>query len=258
MQITTLLRKWTPFLAPILFFAALWVLHRELEHFQYQDVVNQLHQIPIWRITFALLFTFFSYLTLTLFDVLAFRYLKISLPYKITAPISFISYALGNNIGNTLITGGSVRLRMYSSQGIGALDITAVTGFCGLIFWLGFISIAGFSFTLDPPDVLSTAQFHFLSMRWLGLIFLLLTSAYLLMALLLRAPLQIRNVKINPPSGKIALSQIVLGAIDISFAAATLYILLPESVSLSYISFIGVFLLALIAGLISQVPGGYG
>jgi phosphatidylglycerol lysyltransferase len=51
---------------------------------------------------------------------------------------------------------------------------------------------------------------------------------------------------------------VVISAIDWIIAAGVLYILLPDSLPLTFVHFLGIFLLAQIAGVISNVPGGLG
>ena len=52
--------------------------------------------------------------------------------------------------------------------------------------------------------------------------------------------------------------QIVLSVLDIGLAALALFLLLPASVEISFLAFLGIFVLASLAGLISHVPGGVG
>lgn len=253
-------RKLIPIITPVLFFAALWVLHRELNRFHYHDIIAYLSLVPSWHILLALILTAINYGLLSFFDVLALRYTRTPLPYRTAAPVSFISYALGHSFGNTLLTGGSIRFRMYASEGLGALDITKVVLFCGSTFWIGYLFMAGLAFTIDPPDILSLLHFHlpFMSLHPIGFLFLSIFLLYLGFALLRRKPWVFRGIELAIPSWRIALIQILLGALDLSLACGTLYALLPHDIALSFISFIGIFLLAILTGIISQVPGGLG
>ena len=56
----------------------------------------------------------------------------------------------------------------------------------------------------------------------------------------------------------ILLGQIVISCTDWLFACGVLYVLLPAGIKLSYPQFVGIFLLAQIAGLLSYIPGGLG
>lgn len=255
-----MLRKLVPIITPILFFAALWVLHRELEQFHYRDIIAYLSLVPPWHILLALLLTVLDYSLLTFFDQLALRYTRTPLSHSIVAPVSFISYALGHNFGNTLLTGGSIRFRMYSSEGLGALDITKVLVFCGATFWIGYFFLAGVAFTADPPDILSTIHFHlpFTSLHPIGLFFLSIVVVYMGISFFSHKTWTFRGIELTIPSWNITIAQTILGAIDLSLACGTLFVLLPETIHLSFPSFLSIYLMAILAGIVSQVPGGLG
>jgi uncharacterized protein (TIRG00374 family) len=53
-------------------------------------------------------------------------------------------------------------------------------------------------------------------------------------------------------------AQIGLAATDLLLATSVIYVLLPASVEIAFPYMLGVYLMALLAGLISHVPGGLG
>lgn len=57
---------------------------------------------------------------------------------------------------------------------------------------------------------------------------------------------------------KMALGQLIVSTLDWSLAAAVFYSILSEYVPFSYSTFLGMYMLAQIAGLASNVPGGLG
>ncbi|HZR47049.1 MAG TPA: lysylphosphatidylglycerol synthase domain-containing protein, partial [Candidatus Manganitrophaceae bacterium] len=247
-----------PVFGLLLFTGALWVLHHELKDYRYEDIVGRLHEIPVGRLLLAIGLTFLSYIVLTWNDTLAFRYIRHPMPYRKIAPASFISYAFSNNIGLSMITGSTVRFRLYSVWGLSAIDITKVIAFCTLTFWLGLFTMGGMALVAEPMAIPPSLHLPLIAGRPLGILLLLLVGAYLLATLLLRRPLKIREWEFSLPATRLSLAQIALAALDWSLAAGVLYVLLPGTGELSYFRFLGVFLLAQIAGLISQVPGGLG
>jgi len=72
-----------------------------------------------------------SYGLLGFYDVLALRYLNKTVSYGRTLFTSFIAYAFGHNFGIAAFTGAAVRYRLYSSAGLNAADVAAVSAFCG-------------------------------------------------------------------------------------------------------------------------------
>ena len=59
------------------------------------------------------------------------------------------------------------------------------------------------------------------------------------------------------PSPRIAVAQLLLSVVDWSLAGAVLYVLLPSN-TLSFLPFLEIFLIAILLGMISHVPGGVG
>ena len=57
---------------------------------------------------------------------------------------------------------------------------------------------------------------------------------------------------------RMATEQIAISSLDWSLAGAVLYALLPDSWNITFFHFLGVFLFAQVAGLLSKVPAGLG
>jgi phosphatidylglycerol lysyltransferase len=70
--------------------------------------------------------------------------------------------------------------------------------------------------------------------------------------------LRVRQWDFSPPSVGFALLQLLISALDLIVVAAVLYVLMPASLAVNYLHFLTIYLLALVAGLFSQVPGGLG
>jgi len=247
-----------PLLGLLLFAVALWVLHHELREYHYHDIVRHLAEIPGPRLLLAFALTILSYLIMTGYDTLALRYIQHPLGYAKTALASFIGYAFSNSIGLSMIAGASVRYRLYSAWELSALEITKVIAFCTLTLWIGFFSLGGVVFLFEPIMVPETLHLPFSSIRPLGVIFLMLVGGYILWSSLRKRPLKIREWEFPLPSTRLFLVQIAIASLDWALAGSVLYALLPAASTLSWHGFLGVFLLAQIAGLASQIPGGLG
>jgi phosphatidylglycerol lysyltransferase len=248
----------SPLIGLVLFAVALWVLHRSLSHQSLRDVMREFSNIPLHRLIAAFFLTVASYLLLTGYDWLAFHYLGHPMPYPRVALVGFIGYSLSNNFGNALITGGSVRYRIYSSWGLSALDITRVVLFCSITFFIGMLTLGGAFFIIDEIPV--PPMLHFLpfsSLRPVGAFFLLLVAGYMTLAIRGR-PLTILGMAFEIPSPRLALAQIGISSVDLFSSAAVFYSLLPYLKGYTFFAFLGYYLVAVIAGLVSQVPGGLG
>ena len=199
-----------------------------------------------------------DYLIMTGYDFFALRYIKRKLHYGKVALASFVGYAFSNNIGLSMVAGGSIRYRLYSAWGLSGLEIAEVVVFCSLSLWLGFLALAGTVFLFEPMVIPKALHLPFNSVRPLGIVFLLLVFAYLLFCFLRKNPLKIGGWAFSLPPVKLFVSQMAVAFLDWGLAGSVLYALLPVIHGLSFIGFMGIFLLAQLAGLLSQVPGGLG
>ena len=247
-----------PVVGLILFAAALWVLHGELRHYSYRQVLGQFRSLPAGSVALALLLTVASYALLTGYDTLGLRYARHRLAYRRTALASFVGYAFSNTIGYSLISGGSVRLRLYSGWGLSAVAITKVIAFCGVTFWLGFLTLAGAVFTLEPVFVPASLHLPLTSARPFGLLFLVMVVGFAAVSFARKEPFRVRGLEFPIPAPRLFAAQLVVSCLDWATVGAILYCLLPAGSGVSYLGFLGIFLLAQILGIVSQVPGGLG
>lgn len=260
--VTSLFRRFTR-IAPILlslslFSISLWAITQELRRYHPQDILDSLTAIPKLYVVVAIALTLINYVLFTGYDTLAVYHLRQSLPYRRTALVAIISYAISNSVGFALLSGSAIRYRFYSAWGFSVAKIAQIIAFCNLSFWLGLFAVGGIVFVLQPIATPGLLHLPFESVRPIGYIFLGIIFAYLLWSGLSQKPLKIRNWVFPHLPVKLSLIQIALTSLDWMLAAAVLYALLPAPKHLSYFGFFGVYLLGQLAGIISNVPGGLG
>jgi phosphatidylglycerol lysyltransferase len=253
-----ILRILIPLISSSLFALALWFLYRELKNYHYHDIIRYFQELPAYRLALAILSCIMSYLMLTGYDTLGLRYAQHSLKYGKTAFTSFTGYAFSNSIGYAFLSGGFIRYRLYSAWGLSAVEIAKVIVFCSLTAFTGFITVAGIAFTVEAETIPSSLHIPIGSVRPIGIACLALLAGYLLVIRLLKKPLKIRGYLFQLPSVNLALAQIVVSSMDSLFAGSALFLLLPVHTGISLPGFIGIFMLAQLAGTASQVPGGLG
>ncbi|MEH2372252.1 lysylphosphatidylglycerol synthase domain-containing protein [Nostoc sp.] len=237
---------------------SVWAIANELHEYNYRDILNSLAAIPKSRLSWAVWLTALGYLVMIGYDMLGFSYINRSLSWNKIALTNFISSAFSNTIGFALLTGSAIRYRFYSSWGVSAVAIAQVIAFANFTFWLGMFAVAGLLFIINPLKIPTQLHLPFTTVRPIGVIFLLLVAAYLLGSIFIKQPLIIRGQEFRFPSLKISLVQIAISGFDWILAAAVLYAVLPTNISLSYLDFLGIYLLAMFAGVVSNVPGGLG
>lgn len=252
-----LLKYAGPLFGAALFAGALALLHHELRHYSYRQIMSELRSVPPLSLLLALLLTALNYAALACYDLLAFRYLGRQARYSKVLLPSFTAYAFSNNIGLAALSGGSIRLRLYSAQGLSSLEIAQIIGFGIATFWLGILVIGGGVFAFHPPAMPPGLELPFASARLLGAAMLAAAAAYC--GLVARGrPLALRGLELRLPAPRLAGLQLLVSAADWALAAGVLYALLPSSSAFGYFDLLAVFMLAQVAGLVSQVPGGLG
>lgn len=246
------------FLGFLLLGISIVAIHQELRQYNYHEIFNSLVTLPPNRLYLSIIFTIFSYMGIGCYDTVSFYYLKHSISYKKSIFTGFISEAATNTVGMAFLTGSAIRYRYYSNWGVTALEIAQIIAFENVSFWLGLFAVSGVVFLTNPLTIPTQIQLPFLSVQPLGIIFLILVVAYIAGSIFSKKSLKIREHEFRFPSLKIALMQLGISSLDWVFTGAVLYVLLPETPSLSFASFLSVFLLAMTAGAISNVPGGLG
>jgi hypothetical protein len=207
---------------------------------------------------FAIAFTSLGYLAMTGYDTLGFRYLRQRLPYPKIALTTFISCAFSNTIGFALLTGSAIRYRFYAGWGISAMSIAQIIAFANVSFWLGLLIVGGSTFLLAPLAIPAQLHLPFRTSYPLGLIFLALIGIYLIVSGTLQNTITLGEHWLRLPRPAVALAQIGVSSLDWSLAAAALYALLPATAALTFPAFLKIYLLAMAAGVLSNVPGGLG
>jgi phosphatidylglycerol lysyltransferase len=254
----TLWRWLGPLAALVVFAAVVLILHHQLARLHVRNVFAHLHAIPRRQVLGALGFTAASYWLLSNYEVLALAYLRRLVPYTRIVFTSFIAYSFGHTLGFAAFTGAAIRFRLYATVGLSAIDVATVSAFCSLSLGIGLATIAGASLLLAPHYAASVLHLHRQWPRLLGALLLGAVLAYALWACLARGRLEIRGWALRAPGPAIGLAQIALSVVDLSLSSAVLWWLLPATTHMPFITFLAVYAAAVIAGIISHVPGGVG
>jgi uncharacterized membrane protein YbhN (UPF0104 family) len=242
----------------LLFIFCLWTINNELRQHSLDDVFQSLTNIPSSRLFLAIGCCIAGYLALSSYDLLGFEYIRFTLPITQVIFTAFISHAISNSAGFALITGGAIRYRLYANWGVSIGAIAQVIAFENLSFWLGMLTVSGILFLLEPMTIPQVLNLPFVSIHVIGVIFLFVVGVYVLGSYFYHRPFRIYGKIFSFPSFDLALQQIGISLLDWGLAIAVLYLLLPPSIHLSYFSFANIYLLAMITGIISNVPGGLG
>ena len=252
-------RRWLPAVATVSLFALmLFLAHRELAGLHLRDILAQVRATPASTVLTALLLALCGYAVLTQYDALALRYAGKPLALRDSALIAFVAYAFGHNLSLPAFTAAAVRYRLYSRLGLSVLDVGKVTVFCSLTSTLAMASLCGISLITEPQLVERATHVPAAAAVASGIGLLLLVACYLAWASASKRTLEWREFRWQPPGFAVALTQLVLGMCDFALAALVLWWLLPSDAQIGFVAFVGVYVVAVIAGMVSSVPGGLG
>lgn len=156
------------------------------------------------------------------------------------------------------LTGSFLRYRLYSQWDISVFDITRIIAFTNFNLWVGLIPVTGVLLTFTklkfPFEV--TLPIFQNSLHSLGICLLAVSLIYLSLTIFVRKTIHWQENRLQLPSFTLSLAQIIVFTLDWGFAAFTLYFLLDLPISYPY--FLGIYIMAMLSGLISTIPGGLG
>ena len=238
--------------------AAIFGIRHELRHLRPDDIRKALAAIPQSKVLLAAGLTVVSYGLLTFYDRLATIYAGRKVSTLRVAFASFCAYALAHSLGVPALSGAAVRLRLYALWGLTPVQIGKVIAFCGLTFGLGALVLGGTVLVAEPATVpLAGGTIPAWALRGIGLALYATVVAYATLARIV-GRLRLFGNEIELPGLGMAFAQILLATVDVALTSAIFYVLLPGVPGLTFLRFLGVYIVAYSAGLIANVPGGLG
>lgn len=248
----------------VLILASLFVLWKLSEEITWADLHKAFTGVTNRQLAEAFGAVAVSYLFLTCYDALALRQLRIKVPYRTTALASFTSYAVSFTLGFPLITAATIRYWIYSKRGLSAAKIAALTVIAGFTFWLGMGVVLGLSLIIEAGQ-LASLTFQSIGVNTtvrlnqiLGFGALGSVLGYLAWVSVKRRYITVRHWQLELPGATVSFSQMLVGIGDVCAAAAVLYMLLPEGMTLGFTTFLAIYVLAAMLGIASNAPGGLG
>ncbi|WP_417313161.1 bifunctional lysylphosphatidylglycerol flippase/synthetase MprF [Ectopseudomonas khazarica] len=241
---------------------ACWHLVREINPDQVRD---SLAAVPPRALFAAMLATVLGFLLMLAYEWSASRYADVRLPASTLALGGFCAFAIGNAVGLSALSGGSVRYRLYTRNGLGAGDVARMSLFASLSLGISLPILAALAALFDLADASAALRLPAPLLALLAVAVLL--AALTLVLLLARKRLAERpapgcwqvdlgRFSLRLPGVRMSLVQLLISSLDVLIAASVLYCLLPEAPPFS--SFVLIYMLALAAGVLSHVPGGVG
>ena len=256
-----LFKKLISYSGIVFFILAAVMLYWQLRAYSLRDIAHAIMAIPLANLVAACLACLAGYFALALYDYLALNYVgeskKVSWWKWMRA--GMLGFAISNNAGHAVVSGGAIRYRLYTRWRIRGGDILKMLTISGFTYFLGCAAIVVIGYFLVPHDILGTATSARFGINLLFAFCLAAVLAYFAVTIVFRKKsIKIGQIRFQVPSTKMALTQMILGMTDSVLAGLVLYFCLIPFVDIPFGVFIGLFVIAQTMGVFSQVPGGIG
>lgn len=238
-------------------FAAI-MLYFQLSKYPLSDIKSALLAIPGKNLFYCCLASFLGYVALSSYDYLALKYVGRKLAAWKWIFVGFIGFSISNNAGHAIVSGGSVRYRWYTRWRFKPSEIVRMVTFSGFTYLVACFSLIILGYILTPAHAFGGGSVSYLTTSLITLLSAVGLIGYFALAFFYKKTIRIKDVSLKMPSFHMAVAQVIIGSFDILMASLVLYFALTPFVEIPFDEFIGVFIIAQVLGVFSQVPGGLG
>lgn len=245
--------------AGLFFFGlAAYMIYNQLSKYNLEDLKNALLSIPFKNLALACLASFIGYIALSSYDYLALKYIKHKMAAWKWIFAGFIGFAVSNNAGHAIVSGGAIRFRLYTRWRVHASEIVRMVTFSGFTYLVACFFLIILGYFITPDHAFGEGAASKVTTMLLALVSAIGLLVYVTAGFWYKKPICIKQLEFDIPSFKLSLAQIFIGSIDILMASLVLYCTLIHFIEIPFNTFIGAFIIAQILGVYSQVPGGLG
>lgn len=237
---------------------AAYMLYVQLSKYAWIDIENALLSIPNDNLLYACIASFLGYVALSSYDFLALRYIKHKLATWKWIFVGFIGFSVSNNAGHAIVSGGAIRYRLYTRWRFHGSEIVKMVTFSGFTYLVACFFLIIIGYLITPEHAFGDGSVSKMTTQVVTLVSVVGLIGYFALSLWYKKPLNIKGVELEMPNWKMALAQMIIGAADIIMDSFVLYFSLIPFVDLPFETFMGVFIIAKVLGVFSQVPGGLG
>lgn len=231
---------------------AAWALKAQLTGLSWQQLTEALKATSPGQCGAALALTMVSFLCLGLYDTTSARLVAPWVPGVWSCLTGMLSNAVSNTLGFHAVTGTLVRARMYGLRGASAADALRIASLTWLALGLGFVTMVATS------ELARGVTGQALKHLWVGLALTGMLLGFLSWLAIRPRTLSMWRWQLPMPSGKMALQQMGIGAIESASALGALYVLVPPDLAPPFSVFAVGCMGAIALGIVSSVPGGLG
>ena len=241
---------------PLLILAA-FVLWRELHGINPNAVRHAMVQWGPGRAAAAVLLSFTVYGFLAGNEQVALRWAHAHVPLRIGMRNAFIAFALANTLGFGFLVGGAFRANAYRRWGVGLGKVAQITAYGTLTFILGVLALAGGLLMHARDGVYDQLAIEPFVGRAVGGLMWVGLALYATAGALAPERVRLFKFEFKPPRPGLVAIQVFFGCADLMAGAGVFWLLLGKGAP-HYSDFLSAYIISIMAGLLSGVPGGAG
>ncbi len=237
---------------------AVYMLYHQLSKYSINDIKEALFSIPHHNLILAMLAALGGYVALSSYDFLALCYIKRKIRAWKWIFAGFVGFSVSNNAGHAIVSGGTIRYRLYTRWRFRGTEIVRMVTFSGFTYLVACFFLIIVGYMLTPSHAFGAGSVSKMTTQIVTAVSVVGLIGYFALSLFYKKPMYIKDVEFDMPNWKMAIAQVFLGSADIIMDSIVLYLVLIPFVPLDFTTFMGVFIIAKVLGVFSQVPGGLG
>ncbi|MBQ8255601.1 MAG: UPF0104 family protein [Alphaproteobacteria bacterium] len=254
-----LIKKIISYSGIFFFVLAAGMLWWQLRGYSLSDIAHAILDIPLRNLIMACVACFAGYVALSLYDYLALHYVGGRVTWWKWMLAGMLGFAISNNAGHAVVSGGAIRYRLYTRWRIRGGDILKMLTISGFTYFLGASAIVVIGYFLVPREMFDNSVGLSMGLNTLFIFCAAMLLTYFAVTVIFhKKSIKIGQIKFQIPSTRMALTQTILGITDSVLAGLVLYFCMIPFVNIPFGIFIGLFVIAQTTGVFSQVPGGIG
>ena len=200
LQTKKVLKKMVSWAGLFFFALAAYMLYRQLSKYSWEDIKNALLSIPPHNLWMACLASLGGYVALSSYDYLALRYIKRKLaPWKWIFA-GFIGFSVSNNAGHAIVSGGTIRYRLYTRWRFHGAEIVRMVTFSGFTYLVACFFLIIVGYVITPSHAFGAGSVSKLTTEVVTLGSVLGLAVYFGLSLFYKKPLMIKGVVFEMPS----------------------------------------------------------
>ncbi|MDR1008794.1 MAG: lysylphosphatidylglycerol synthase domain-containing protein [Rickettsiales bacterium] len=235
------------------FIMAVVAIYSQLSRYSWEDIRAAVMAVSGKSMLLAVLACTAGYAVLACYDWLALKYIGRRLAAWKWLLVGFLGFAISNNAGTAVVSGGAIRYRLYTRWKFRMAEIVKMVTFSGFTYLVGCLCLVSIGYFMVPDNMRETPAVALAFPPCFASF-----VAYFALAKWYKKGIRIAGETFKMPSVKMAAAQSALGTMDSLCASLVLYSVLYPFVPVPFDVYVGVFVISQVLGVFTPVPGALG